>query len=337
MKALICHSPGHLEVVDRPAPGPAPKGYAAVDIKHIGICGTDYHIFEGKHPFLEYPRVMGHELSGMVAEAAAGSGLKTGSPVIINPYIACGTCIACRKGKMNCCTNIRVLGVHTDGGMCERILVPEENLYPAEGLSLRDAAMVEFLAIGAHAVRRSLAEAGSRALVIGTGPIGLGVAIFARIAGLEVTLHDMSQERLSFASERLGFEKGVVLSDSAHEELMGLTGNDGFDVVFDATGNAASIHKGFGLVAHGGAFVLVSVVKDNITFSDPEFHKREMMLIGSRNAQRADFEHVISSIRDGLVPLDELASHSTTLDQAPEAMARWTHEKDGLIKAIINV
>jgi 2-desacetyl-2-hydroxyethyl bacteriochlorophyllide A dehydrogenase len=337
MKAVICHSPGRLEVVDRPEPGPVPRGYATVAVKHIGICGTDYHIFEGKHPFLEYPRVMGHELSGIVAEASEGGRLKAGTPVIVNPYIACGTCVACRRAKPNCCTQVRVLGVHTDGGMCERIAVPEDNLYPAEGLSLRDAAMVEFLAIGAHAVRRSQSEAGSRALVIGVGPIGLGVAIFARIAGLDVTLLDTSRERLSFASQRLGFRAGVAVGESSNEELMSLTGGDGFDAVFDATGNAASIQNGFSLVAHGGVFVLVSIVRDNITFSDPEFHKREMMLIGSRNAQREDFEHVVASIRAGSVPLDELASHSTTLDEAPADLARWAHEKSGLIKAIISV
>jgi 2-desacetyl-2-hydroxyethyl bacteriochlorophyllide A dehydrogenase len=337
MKAVVCHSPGRLEYIERPNPAPAAKGYAAVDIKHIGICGTDYHIFEGKHPFLEYPRVMGHELSGIVAETGPGGSLEPGTPVIVNPYISCGSCVACRKGKMNCCTNIRVLGVHTDGGMCERILVPEENLYPAEGLSLRDAAMVEFLAIGAHAVRRSLAPAGSRALVVGIGPIGLGVAIFARIAGLEVTLLDSSEERLSFASERLGFKDGVMAGNFSNAELLNLTDGDGFDVVFDATGNATSITNGFSLVAHGGAYVLVSVVKENIAFSDPEFHKREMMLIGSRNAQKIDFEHVISAIRDKLVPLDELASHSTTLEQAPVSLARWVHDKTGLIKAIIDV
>jgi 2-desacetyl-2-hydroxyethyl bacteriochlorophyllide A dehydrogenase len=337
MKAVICHSPGRLEVVDRPEPGPVPSGYATIAVKHIGICGTDYHIFEGKHPFLEYPRVMGHELSGIVAEASEGGRLKAGTPVIVNPYIACKTCVACRRAKPNCCTQVRVLGVHTDGGMCERIAVPEENLYPAEGLSLRDAAMVEFLAIGAHAVRRSQGEIGSRALVIGVGPIGLGVAIFARIAGLDVTLLDTSRERLSFASQRLGFTAGIVAGESSNEELIGLTGGDGFDAVFDATGNAASIQNGFGLVAHGGVFVLVSIVRDNITFSDPEFHKREMMLIGSRNAQREDFEHVVASIRAGSVPLDELASHSTTLDEAPASLARWAHEKSGLIKAIISV
>jgi 2-desacetyl-2-hydroxyethyl bacteriochlorophyllide A dehydrogenase len=337
MKAIVCFAPGRLELVDRPDPGAPPDGFAAIDIRHVGICGTDYHIFEGKHPFLEYPRVMGHELSGIVAQAGPGSPLRPGTPVIVNPYIACGTCVACRKAKPNCCTRIQVLGVHRDGGMCERIVVPEGNLYPAEGLSLRDAAMVEFLAIGAHAVRRSLAPAGSRALVRGIGPIGLGVAIFARIAGHDVTLLDTSPERLSFASERLGFTAGVRAGEGARDTLMDMTQGEGFDVVYDATGHAASIQDGFALVAHGGAYVLVSVVKDDITFSDPEFHKREMMLIGSRNAAREDFEQVVASIRAGDVPLDALATHATSLEEAPDALARWVHEKSGLIKAVITV
>ncbi|MCX5518004.1 zinc-binding alcohol dehydrogenase family protein [Kaistia defluvii] len=336
MKSVICVEPGRLEFVERPDPEAPEAGYAVVDIKHVGICGTDYHIFEGKHPFLEYPRVMGHELSGVVSAVGPGGTLKVGTPVVINPYIACGHCVACRKGKPNCCTSIRVLGVHTDGGMAEKITMPEGNLYPAEGLSLRDAAMVEFLAIGAHAVRRSQPE-GGRALVVGVGPIGIGVAIFARIAGLEVTLLDSSEERLAFARDTLGFANTALTGPDAQATLMEQTQGDGFDVVYDATGNAQAIEAGFALVAHGGAYVLVSIVKDRISFSDPEFHKREMMLIGSRNATKADFDHVVASIKAGLVPLDALATHSTTLDRLTTDMPVWSHDKRGLIKAIIAV
>jgi 2-desacetyl-2-hydroxyethyl bacteriochlorophyllide A dehydrogenase len=336
MKALVCTAPGHLEIVERPRPANPPEGWDAVNIRHVGICGTDYHIYEGKHPFLAYPRIMGHELSGEVAETAPGSRLAVGTRVVINPYIACGDCVACRQDKPNCCTSIQVLGVHTDGGLCERILVPEVNLYPVNNLSLRDAAMVEFLAIGAHAVRRSLTSTG-RALVTGIGPIGLGTAIFARLAGLEVSLLDSSDERLAFARDTLGFKSGVRASAQAAQELKELTAGDGFDVVFDATGNAAAIEAGFQFVAHGGAYVLVSIVKDTISFSDPEFHKREMMLIGSRNATKADFEHVMRSIEAGLVPLDALATHRTTLEAAARDLPVWAHAKSGLIKAIVDL
>lgn len=337
MKAALCVEPGRLEIVDR-EPAQRPKaGEARIAISHVGICGTDYHIFEGKHPFLEYPRVMGHEISASVVEAGEGVDLTPGTRVIVNPYIACGTCIACRKEKPNCCTAIRVLGVHTDGAMCEEITVPADNLYPADDLSPEAAATVEFLAIGAHAVRRSLSPAGSRALVIGAGPIGLGTAIFARIAGHEVTLLDTSRERLSMAADRLGFTSGLMADDGLEAAAVAITGGDGFDVVYDATGYRPSMERAFRLVAHGGTLVLVSVVKEDITFSDPEFHKREMMLIGSRNATRIDFDHVRRSIADGLVPIDQLVTHRTTLAEVSRDLPRWASEKSGLIKALIKI
>lgn len=337
MKAVVCRSPGDLVVEDRPAPGAPPSGWALVAVSHVGICGTDFHIFEGKHPFLAYPRIMGHEVSGTVIATGDGVELAVGEPVIINPYLACGKCIACRQGKPNCCVSIEVLGVHRDGAMGEQILVPAQNLYPANGLSLADAAAVEFLAIGAHAVRRAQAEPGARALVIGAGPIGLGTALFARIAGLDVTLLDMSTERLSFAASELGFSTLDASQATAADLVREATGGEGFDAVFDATGNTASVQSAFAHVAHGGTLVLVSVVKDDITFSDPEFHKREMTLIGSRNALRADFDHVAASIRNGAVPLAKLVTHRTTLGDTPRDLARWAHEKSGLIKAVIEV
>ena len=336
MRAVVCVEPGRLEAVERQAPAALPQGWVRLAVSHVGICGTDYHIFEGKHPFLEYPRIMGHEVSATVLDPGASS-LAAGTPVVVNPYISCGACIACRKGKPNCCTAIRVLGVHTDGAFCEEILLPAENLYPAEGLSLEAAATVEFLAIGAHAVRRSLAPADSRALVIGAGPIGLGTALFSRIAGHDVTLMDTSGERLAMAAERFGFESSILAGPSSAEEVTRATNGDGFDVVFDATGYGKSMEAAFAHVAHGGALVLVSVVKDEIGFSDPEFHKREMMLVGSRNATRVDFEHVMASIRAGHVPVEALVTHRTTLDRVPLDLARWATEKSGLIKAIVRV
>ncbi len=175
------------------------------DVAHVGVCGTDFHIFEGKHPYLAYPRVMGHEISGTVAAINGPASVSVGQDVIVNPYLSCGQCSACRQGKPNCCVSIQVLGVHRDGAMSEQIHVPVDNLLPADGLSLVEAAAVEFLAVGAHAVRRSMALSGTRALVIGAGPIGLGTALFARIAKQSVTLMDVSSERLAFAAQQLGF------------------------------------------------------------------------------------------------------------------------------------
>jgi 2-desacetyl-2-hydroxyethyl bacteriochlorophyllide A dehydrogenase len=337
MRAAVCRRPGELALEEQPAPGSPPEGWALIDVAHVGICGTDFHIFEGKHPFLAYPRVMGHEVSGTVVEINGSATVAVGQDVIVNPYLSCGKCAACRQGKPNCCVSIQVLGVHRDGAMSEQILVPVANLLPAGGLSLVEAATVEFLAVGAHAVRRSMAVEGGRALVIGAGPIGLGTALFARIAKQQVTIMDVSAERLALAARQLGFltidgSKGRVL-----ERILDRTAGAGFDVVYDATGNTESLKAAFAYVAHGGVMVMVSVVQDDITFSDPEFHKREMMLIGSRNATRADFEHVVASIRGGKIPVDQLVTHRTTLRDSPRDIAAWAHQKSGLIKAMIDV
>jgi 2-desacetyl-2-hydroxyethyl bacteriochlorophyllide A dehydrogenase len=314
-----------------------PEGWALIDVSHVGLCGTDYHIFEGKHPYLAYPRIMGHEVSGTVAAINGRTHIAVGQPVIVNPYISCGKCAACRQAKPNCCVAIQVLGVHRDGAMSEQILVPIQNLLPADGLSQVEAATVEFLAVGAHAVRRSMAIGGGRALVIGAGPIGLGTALFARIAKQHVTVMDVSAERLAFAARHLGFLVIDGSEEKISKKISERTNGAGFDIVYEATGNSRSMQSAFSYVAHGGVMVMVSVVQDDITFSDPEFHKREMMLIGSRNATSADFQHVITSIRAGKIPTDRLVTHRTTLRDSPRDIALWAHEKSGLIKAMIDV
>ena len=338
MRGLICPAPGQLKLVeDLPEPSAPGDGWALLKVRKVGICGTDYHIYEGRHPYLEYPRVMGHEIAATVIGAGRGVAFGEGASVIVNPYLSCGRCSACRKSKPNCCANIEVLGVHRDGAMCERILVPATNLYPAQGLSLTETATVEFLSIGAHAVRRSLAPPGSRALVVGAGPIGLGTALFSRIAGHAVDLLDADGERLAFAGEHLGFTSTFLPGPDLLREIDTHTDGERFDVVFDATGNAASMRRSIDYVGQGGVLVYVGVVRDDITFAHPEFHRREMMLIGSRNAVKADFDHVAESIRDGRVPIAKLVTHTTTLDEADADMPRWAKQKSGLIKAVIDI
>ncbi|MBN9022597.1 MAG: zinc-binding alcohol dehydrogenase family protein [Rhizobiales bacterium] len=336
MRTIVCVEPGRLERREAPLPEDVP-GLVAVDIRAVGICGTDFHIFEGTHPFLAYPRVMGHELSGVVAGGAASPDLAPGTQVVINPYLSCGHCVACRKGKPNCCATLKVLGVHVDGGMCERILVPEGNLYPANDLSLRDAAMIEFQAIGAHAVRRSEVKKGDRVLVVGAGPIGVGTGIFARLAGGAVTLMDISQTRLDVLADRFGFGAGIRAGAEALAEIERQTGGDRYDVVFDATGNARAMEGSFAYVASGGTLVFVGVRNADITFSDPEFHRKEMTLKATRNATREDFETVMAAVRGGKVPMDALNTHSGTLDELPEAMPAWMGGPELPLKAVVTV
>ncbi|MHB1111275.1 MAG: zinc-binding alcohol dehydrogenase family protein, partial [Devosia sp.] len=313
MKAISCAAPGQLALIDIDPPVAQP-GWVRVGIRHIGICGTDYHIFEGNHPFLQYPRIMGHELSGVVLDPNGGAALKAGDPVVVNPYLPCYQCPACREGKTNCCESLQVIGVHSDGGMAEEIVMPEANLYPAAGLSLRDAAMVEFLAIGAHAVRRSELKPGDRALVVGGGPIGLGVAFFARIAGGEVTVLDAAPDKIA-AARALGFRTFGV--GDLEGDAFKATRRTGFDAVFDATGSIRVMNASLLHTRNGGSYTLVGVIKGDLVWPDPEVHRRELTIRGSRNATKQDFDHVMDSIRSGQVPTGSLATHATTLDRVP--------------------
>ena len=315
MLTVVCETPGILRAHEFPMPERA-VNEVLLRVKRVGVCGTDLHIFTGNQPYLSYPRVMGHELSGIVEAAPQGSALQPGDTVYVMPYLSCGTCVACRVGRTNCCVSIQVLGVHRDGAFTEYLSVPQQFVHKAEGVSLDQAAMLEFLSIGAHAVRRSGVCAGQRVLVVGAGPIGMAAMIFAQLRGATVTALDGRQDRLDFCTHSLGVSTSVCLGANDVAQLSALTDGEFFDAVFDATGNPKAMERGFSLVAHGGAYVLISVVGANISFSDPEFHKREMTLIGSRNATAEDFQTVLDAMRAGLIP-QALNTHRMALAQVP--------------------
>jgi len=334
MLTVICETPGVLRAEQRTLPEPA-ADEVLLRVRRVGVCGTDLHIYSGDQPYLAYPRVMGHELSGTVEKAPAGSNLAPGDPVFVMPYLSCGHCIACRQGKTNCCVNIQVLGVRRDGAFTEYLGVPAAFVHKAEGVTLDQAAMIEFLAIGAHAVRRGEVSAGQRVLVVGTGPIGMAALLFAGLRGAIVTALDTRAERVDFCRQHLGAQAGVVIGPDDEAQLAALTGGDFFDVVFDATGNARAMERGFRFIAHGGKYVLVSVVRDSISFSDPEFHKREATLLGSRNATMQDFETVLNAMRAGRIPTAALNTHRMPLARVPAGFASLLDPALGVVKAIV--
>ena len=336
MQVLLCQEPGQLRIVHRRAPHPE-EGEVLVRIRRVGICGTDFHIFQGKHPFLQYPRVMGHELSGTVVSAPQGSGLQAGQNVYVVPYLACGTCVACRKGITNACQDIRVLGVHIDGGMAELLCVRASNVVALGATSLDDGAMIEFLAIGAHGVKRGGVSSSDRVLVVGSGPIGMSAIVFAKARGAHVTVVDQRRDRLTFAQSKLGADAILSAGADAETEAREATSGDFFDVVIDCTGSEASMQRGLGFVGHGGRLVLVSVVTGDITFSDPEFHKRETTILASRNAQLDDFAAVVREMEAGNIPTKALRTHSGPLDRGPELFREWARPEAGVIKALLEL
>ncbi len=231
---------------------------------------------------------------------------------------------------------MNVCGVHSDGGMCEYLSVPIYSLIHGNGLSFDELALVEPLAIGAHAIRRAAVREGEYVLVIGAGPIGLGIMEFARIAGAKVIAMDVNKDRLAFCKEKLKVEYIINATDhDVFEQLKSITNNDMPTLVIDATGNKMAMENAFQYMAHGGKFVLVGLQRDQISFSHPEFHKREATLMSSRNATKEDFEHVISCMGKGLVDPKTYITHRVTFDQVKDEFENWLNPKNGVIKAMV--
>lgn len=333
MKAIICNRPFSLTISDREK-STARSGEVLLRIRRIGICGTDFHIYAGRQPFFDYPRIIGHELAGEVVQTPAGSRLREGQVVTVNPYLSCDRCVACRRGKPNCCVAINVLGVHVDGGMREYLALPERAVVPVGALSLDQAAMVEFLAVGAHAVRRGAVTASDRVLVVGAGPIGIAVALLVQLAGGRVLLVDTNAARLARARGAVGIGEVALVDAQITKTLAEHSDGDFFDCVFDATGSIAAMNAGLAHVAHGGRYVLVGVAKGDLTLSDPEFHKRETTLVASRNATAQDFENVIARIVDGAIPTVALHTHSFAALDAPTAIPALIADAGSVLKAI---
>lgn len=332
MQQLICTEPGLFEYRTAPDPTPVP-GHSIVKVKKIGVCGTDIHAFDGTQPYFSYPRILGHELAVEFQEGAAD--FTYGEKLTIIPYISCGQCIACRKGKTNCCTNINVLGVHTDGGMSEYISVPSDILIKADGLNNEELALIEPLAIGAHGVARAAIQPGEFVLVIGAGPIGLGTMALARIAGGHVIAADVNEERLAFCRDSLHIPYTLNARDSSfHDNLKEITRGDMPTVVIDATGNLNAINNAFQYLAHTGRYVLVGLQKGEILVNHPEFHKREATLMSSRNATKADFTYVLSCIQNGSIHPSQFITHHIAFADVKDEFRRVTTD-GSLIKAMI--
>lgn len=337
MKTLVCTEPGNFKYTTGEKPE-LTEGNAIIKIKRIGICGTDLHAFEGTQPFFEYPRILGHELAGELVEFDDAPGFKVGEAVTFIPYFNCGKCIACRSGKPNCCSKIKVCGVHVNGGMAEYLSVPSYSLVHGEGLSFDALALVEPLAIGAHGIHRAGVQPGEFVLVIGAGPIGLGTMEFARIAGGKVIALDINDQRLQFCKDKLKVEHTIyALAPDVTKQLMQITNGDMPTVVIDATGSLKAINNAFKYMAHGARYVLIGLQKGDISFSHPEFHKREGTLMSSRNATRKDFEHVIASMKKGEVDPTTYITNRVLFEHVKDEFEGWLNPASGVIKAMVSL
>lgn len=337
MKTVRLERPGQFVFTETGEPTPPAAGEARVRVRRSGVCGTDLHAFSGNQPFFSYPRILGHELGVEVVAVGAGvTNIAVGDKCAVEPYLNCGHCPACRQGRTNCCESLKVLGVHVDGGWREEIIVPANKLHRSAKLSLEQLALVETLGIGAHAVSRGGVARGENVLVVGAGPIGLAVMQFALLAGGRVTALDLSASRRAFAEKNFNVT-AIDARDFTPDALRTRLGGELPSVVFDATGNAASMRASFKWPAHGGRLVLVGLVQGEIAFEDPDFHRRELTLLASRNSTAADFHRIIAAMEKSEIRTDPWITHRAALADVPEQFAAWTRPETGVVKAMIEL
>jgi 2-desacetyl-2-hydroxyethyl bacteriochlorophyllide A dehydrogenase len=323
MRQIVLEQPGRLVSATARPPG-CGAHEALVRVHRVGVCGTDQHAFEGRQPYFTFPRILGHELAVEVIESPPNArGIGAGTRCAVEPYLECGECHACRIGKTNCCERLRVLGVHTDGGMRGWLALPVDHLHPSPILSFDQLVLVEPLSIGAHAVTRSQLQPGEAVLVVGAGPIGWAAAQFALAAGGRVRVLEIDPGRRQYIEKHLGVETLAEPDDRRA------------DVVIDATGNLAAMERSFDLVAHGGRLVLVGLVTERVSFNDPDFNRKELTVLASRNSV-GEFPRIIRLLEQGQISSAPWITHRMALAEVPERFPRlpW---REGCLKAVIEV
>jgi 2-desacetyl-2-hydroxyethyl bacteriochlorophyllide A dehydrogenase len=340
MKAIRLIAPKSFlacEIKEPNKPGP---GETLVRTSRMGICGTDVSCYLGKFPFFDYPRIPGHELGVEILEIGEGvKNVKPGDRCSIEPYLNCGECHPCQKGHGNCCENLKVFGVMMDGGLCERSIIRADKLHPSKKLSFEQLALVETLAIGCHASDRGNAQKGDHALVIGAGPIGLSTIEFNRLTGATLTVMDMSEERLDFCRKNYGIQNLVHFKGDGSEinQMKEITNGALYDVVTDATGNHHSMSHALEYVAYSGVLVYVGITTQEISFTHPALHRREIDLLASRNALPEDFPRIIRLIEEGTINTDPWITHRIKMDQVADQFESLIQPESGVLKAIIEV
>lgn len=319
MRAFIITEPFHATIGDWPLPQLDP-GEVLVEVRTAGICAGDMYAYTGKNPYAVYPAICGHEIAGLIAGLSPGvDGPALGTPVVVEPFLGCGTCYPCRIGKSNCCANLTIIGVHISGGYAEYVKAPASHIHQVpHGLDFTWAAFAEPVAIGVQACRRG--EVGAEdVLILGCGPIGLACIEVARARGARVVATDVVPDRLesarAFGAETLMADEHLL----AH--ALERTNGEGFPVVVEATGNAQAMEQTVDLVAAGGRIVILGLLKKGATISLPglDLTRKEMTIVGSR-ASVDCFPEALALMASGSITYPTVATEFSLWD-APQVFA----------------
>ena len=340
MKAIKLEKPWDISCVEMEKPEAPGKGQALIKIMTAGVCGSDIGAFRGTNGLVSYPRVIGHELAGIIEaidEEDNPKGFKAGDEVIIDPYIYCGECYPCSIGRTNCCTSLKVLGVQTEGGMAEYFCHPSKLLVkkPAE-MSWTLAAMAEPLTISLHGVHRGGLKAGEFCAIYGAGPIGLLAGMVAEAYGAHAILIDIVQERLDFAKE-LGIE---YIVNSGKEDPVAavaeITGGQMAQQVMECTGANPCIRGSLDLVSNAGRITFTGWPKKETSLPTDVFTKKEIDVRGARTSA-GEFEEAIDLIVSGKVDIIKILTKTVSMEEAPETIIDIEKNPGSYMKVVVKV
>jgi threonine dehydrogenase-like Zn-dependent dehydrogenase len=337
MKAVVVQEPGKATLADIPEPSNN-SGETLLQIRMIGLCGTDLNTFRGTNPLVTFPRVLGHEVAATILHA--GSGLSNdfheGTAVTLAPYTACGECASCLRGRPNACTSNQTLGVQRDGALTERITIPAEKLYTA-ALTLKELCLVEPLTVGFHAANRGRVTKHDTVAVFGCGGVGLGAISASAFHGARVIAIDMDDAKLEIARKTGATDLIHSGKEDLHSRLSKLTDGRGPDCIIEAIGLAHTFRASVEEVAFTGRVVYIGYAKEPVAYETSLFVQKELDILGSRNALPADFREVIRMLEERRFPVNDVISAVVPIEEAPEMLRQWSSNPAAFTKIMVQV
>ena len=336
MKAVQIVEPGNVRVenIQKPDCG---NGEVLLRIKYVGFCGSDLNTYLGRNPMVHLTVIPGQEIGAEIEETGNGvpETLRPGMVVTVNPYTNCGKCASCRNRRVNACEHNETLGVQRNGAMTEYVVLPWQKVIPADGISVRDCALIEPMSVGFHAVARGQVTDGDTVMVIGCGMIGLGAVVRASLRGATVIAVDLDNEKLQLARE-IGADYTInSRTEDVHARLNELTEGLGPDVVIEAVGSPATYVMAVDEVGFTGRVVCIGYAKTEVAFQTKYFVQKELDIRGSRNALPEDFRAVIKYLRHGACPKERLISSVVMPEKAGDALKNWSEQPGKVFRILV--
>lgn len=336
MKAITIPAEKQMTIVEMPKPE-AKAGEVLLKLEYVGFCGSDLNTFLGRNTMAKENVIPGHEIGAVIEAVGEGvpAELQPGMVVTVNPYTNCGHCASCRNGRVNACQNNETLGVQRDGAMREYIALPWEKIIPVKNVSTRDAALIEPMSVGFHAVDRGKVSDIDVVLVLGCGMVGLGAVIRCVQRGATVIAVDLSEEKLEIAKE-LGATYGInSKTENILEKVMEYTDGMGADCVIEAVGSPITYVSAIDAVSFTGRVVCIGYAKSDVSFQTKYFVQKELDIRGSRNANPSDFRAVLHFMQLTRMPMDRFISGVATPETALEAMEGWAADPGQVFRILV--